>query len=267
MNSIIFDIKQDIHEIYASRNILRSLIAKYLVGKYKNSFFGIGWHLLVPIIMIVAYYVAFSGLRVGSDIENFWIYLASGMLPFNFMLTNLTGGATYITSNSAMVKKMYFPREIIIFANIISSFIVLLVGYVVLLIIFAFCGFDLNIWCVLVSFLFLIVMGFFTIGYTLIFSSLNVYLRDVQHVLASITMLFFFLSPLYFTPQDAGGLLGTIVWLNPFTYYIESIHSLIYYGLFPETFITLLSLLLAVTTFMIGLVIFRYLKNGFAEKL
>lgn len=84
-------LRKDLREIYESRNILRSLVSKNLFGRYKNSVLGFGWHFVMPIIMLVVYYVVFTEVRA-SPISDFWVYIAAGIFPFNFMVSNLTGG-------------------------------------------------------------------------------------------------------------------------------------------------------------------------------
>ena len=255
-----------LNELIESQNILKSLVVKNLFGRYKNSFLGFAWHFIMPIVMMVVYYIVFTTIRSGN-LPNYWVFLASGIFPFNFMLSNLIGGSSSIINNGSMIKKMYFPREIIVYSQVVSSFIVLLIGYSIVLSVVIISGYDCNILSLLFLPIIMITMLFFVTGYSLIFSALSVYVRDIQYILSSLSMVFYFMTPMYFMADTLTGVLSSIVWLNPFTYFIESFHAIVYMGELPETSIIIMCLVLSVVPFVLGHLIFIKLKRGFAERL
>ena len=260
------DTRENIADIYNSRSVLRSLVHKDLFGHYKNSIIGFGWHFIIPMIMLAVYYVVFSTIRQGS-LPDFWVFLASALFPFHFMISNLTAGSGVIVGGAGMIKKMYFPREIIVFAKVISSFIVMIMGYLVILVTVIASGFQLNIGTMALLPVFLILMCLFSTGYCLFFSSLTVYVRDIQYLLNSISMVFYFVTPMYFVADSVSGMFGTIIWLNPFTYYVEAFHQIVYYGMIPEMKIIVACALMPLVTLIIGFAVFNKLKRGFAERL
>ena len=198
---------------------------------------------------------------------DFWIYLGCALFPFNFMISNLTGSTGIIVGNSGMIKKMYFPREILVLAKVISSLIVLLIGYVVVVGALLISGFGLNLISALYLLPLILLMTTFVLGYSLALSALTVYVRDIQHILNSISVAFFFITPMYFTTTAISGAFSTIIWINPFTYFIEGFHDCIYYGSLPCTPMILICLLLSIISFILGTCIFNKLKRGFAERL
>ena len=259
-------ISDKIREIYDSKSILRSLVSKSLFGHYRNSILGFGWHFVLPLILMTVYYIVFTEIRA-SPMQDFWAFIACGIFPFNFMMTNLTGGASAIVSNAGIIKKMYFPREIIVLANVISSFIVMIIGYGLILTLMAIFGITLNPIVLLLLPIYFMLMAIFVIGYTLLFSSLTVYIRDIQFFLSSISTIFFFLTPMYFSSTDISGMMGNIIWVNPFTYFIEAFHKIVYYGTIPEIDLLAMCIILSMTSLTIGIVVFHKLKRGFAERL
>ncbi|WII09732.1 ABC transporter permease [Methanomassiliicoccales archaeon LGM-DZ1] len=265
-NKVIRGARHHLRELYASRSILHSLVYNNLFGRYRNSALGFAWNFIIPMVMICVYYVVFTEIRK-SAISDFMVYVLSAMFPFSFMTQNLTGGASAITGNSGMVKKIYFPREILVFAQTLSTFLIMLIGYSVSLILIAATGFSLD-W---VSMLFvpavLILELIFVTGYVFLFSSLTVYSRDVQYVLNSISMVFFFMTPMYFFADEATGLLNALIWINPFTYFVEALHSAVYFGEPPDAWVISMCLLLALFALVLGYAVFRRLKRGFAERL
>ncbi len=260
------EIRNNLREVYASRNILRSLVVKDLFGRYRNSALGFLWHFINPLAMLAVYYIVFTQIRA-SPIPDFWVYLASGIFPFSFMTTNLSSGAGSVVQNAGMVKKMYFPREILVLAHVISSFIIMILGYIAALAIVVLSGYPLHLIPMALLPIILVSMAAFTAGYVFLFSSLTVYMRDVQYILGSLTMVFYFLTPMYFLTQDVSGMLKTMISINPFTYYVEALHSVVYFGEVPEMNVLLMCLILPIVSLAIGLAVFRRLKRGFAERL
>lgn len=261
-----FGIRLELKEIWDSRFILRSLISKNLFGRYKNSILGFAWHFAMPLMMLAVYYTVFTSIRT-SDMPYFWVFLASGLFPFNFMISNLTGGASAVTGNAGMVKKMYFPREILVLAHVFSSFTIMVLGYTAILLVVTASGFPLNPKTLLLLPIILVLSGAFVTGYVFLFSALNVYLRDVQYILSSLSMLFFFMTPMYFTINSISGALNKIILFNPFTYFIEAYHNLVYSGTVPEFYILAMCILLPIVSLTIGWLVFRRLRCGFAERL
>jgi len=266
INDVIQSTKSELKEIYEYRTILKSLVWKDLFGRYKNSYLGFVWHFFTPVLMMLVYYIGFTEIRSGS-MESFWIFLASGLFPFTFLLSNLTGGATYVTSSADMLKKMYFPREIVVLSRVVSSFVVMAIGYLIVMVAVLLSGHPVNWVCILLIPVFMVVSFMFALGCALIVSSLTVYVRDLQYLLGSISMGFFFLTPMYFVAADATGILKIIVWLNPFTYYIESFHQLVYWGIVPDMTMFIGCLVLGIVVLVAGWFIFGMLKRGFVERL
>ena len=215
--------------------------------------------------MMFVYYTVFTQIRT-NPIPDYWVYLASGLFPFNFLVGNLSGGSGCVVGNSGLVKKIYFPREIIVLAQVISTFIVMLIGYSVIMIVIFASGYPISL-ALLVLPLIMLVTFVFVTGYVLILSSLTIYVRDIQHFIGSITMIFFFMTPMYFTIDSVDGLLYTVVKLNPFSYFIESFHQIVYYGVIPELEIMLTCLAFAILSIIIGTMVFTKLKRGFVERL
>jgi len=135
--------KERISELYHFRHMFYSLVRKSLFGKYKNSALGFLWNFITPAISILIFYIVFESF-MGRDIPHYWAYLCVGMFPFTFMNTNLIGGASNITSNGGMIKKMYFPREILPLSQVAYTLIVFLIAYSIVAILMLITGFPLS---------------------------------------------------------------------------------------------------------------------------
>lgn len=257
--------KDELIELYHNRNILKSLIVKNLIGRYSNSVIGFSWHFVMPLTMLAVYYVVFTEIRI-TPIPHFLVYLACGVFPFSFIISNLSAGAGCMVNNAPLIKKIYFPREIIVLSHVISSFIILLINYSIVIVIMIVLGHSFQLSLVMLPFL-LILTFMFTLGFVLLFSALTVYVRDVQYFLSSISIIFYFITPTFFDINSTSGVLSNILWFNPVTYFIEFFHNIVYYGVIPDLYIVVITFILAITSFIIGVSIFGRLKRGFAERL
>ena len=126
------------------RSILYSLVRKNLEGQYKNSCLGFAWQFITPAVTVLLFYIVMTGIRE-TEVEDYWLYLCSGQFMFTFLQSNLSGGSACIVNNAGMVQKMAFPREIIVLAQVISSFIVMCIAYAIILVLMVItgCGFEL----------------------------------------------------------------------------------------------------------------------------
>ena len=113
----------------------------------------------------------------------------------------------------------------------------------------------------------LIMMVVFVTGYVLFLSSITVYFRDLQYLINSLSMVFYFMTPLYFMMSDVSGILADFIALNPFAYYVQAYQQILYYGIFPEVDIMLMCAIMSVISIIIGIVVFRKLRHGFAERI
>lgn len=248
-----------------NRQIFISLVKRNLFGNYRSSYIGFGWHFFTPLLMLLVYYIAFSELR-SSTIQDYWIFLASALFPFNFMLTNLTGGTASVTSNSSMIKKISFPRELIPLSYVVSTLIATTLGYCAILLVILVSGFGLTITVGLLPFC-LFINTLFVIGYVLLFSSVNVYVRDLQHLISATNMIFIFTTPVYYMLSSTSGILKMVSLANPMTYYVELYHEVIYYGNVPAMEQWFWALTIALASLVIGILVFSVLKNNFADRL
>lgn len=263
MNVIMASLK----EYYEYRNVLRSLLAKNLYGRYKNSFLGFAWNFVTPLILMLMYYIIFTEVKGEGAIENKWMFLSSAIFAFHFLTSCIVGGTNAFTGNAGMIKKMYFPREILVFSKVLSSFIVCLIGYLFVFILIIGTSYPLD-WSYVVYFpLMLLLMLLFGIGCVFFLSSITVYVRDIQYVLGSMSIAFFVLTPMRYMAEDAEGLLATIIWINPLTYFVEVFHDILYWGTAPDQFYILMCIALAVAFLLLGFVTFRLLKHGFLKRI
>ncbi len=259
-------IKNIMHRIREIRNykpLLMAFIRKNLISNYKNSVIGFGWHFVHPLILIIVYYVTFS--TSNTMVDSFEVYLLSSIFIFSFMVSSILNGATHITGNSQIINKMYFPREILIIANVVSNSLVMVIGNIGMICILLIIGYPISSSIIILPGI-MILAFLFSLGCSLLLSSINVYYRDVQYVLGSIGIIFYFITPVYFIESNSTGLVKTIIQLNPLTYFVDTCHIAIYNCCIPPIENILVCVLLSICTFIFGYTIFIKLEQGFSER-
>lgn len=251
--------------IWEFKYLIYNLVLRDLKVKYKGSTLGFLWSLLNPLLMIVVYTVAFNYV-MKMKVPNFPIFLFSALLPWNFLSSTLSMGVTSITENSNLVKKVYFPREVlplsIVLVNLFHfclSFLVLIPALLFFKIIPGF------------SFLFLVVIVFFqtlfVLGLTLLASALDVYYKDVKHFLEVMLNLWFWLTPIIWPLNMVPDKLQYYVYLNPFTSFVQAYRDIILHNQFPNPFILTILVVTGILVFLLGALIFQKKQRRFAEEI
>ena len=114
--------KQRLREVAAYRELLRNLVVRDLKVRYRNSFFGFLWALGNPLLMMGVFTIVFTVLWP-QDVQKFPVFILVGLLPWNFFSSSLMGSISSITGNAHLITKVYFPREILPAAWVMSNLV------------------------------------------------------------------------------------------------------------------------------------------------
>lgn len=245
---------------------LRALVLRDIKGRYKSSHIGILWHFVAPAVTVTLIYIMFTSLRTYLD-PDYWILVASGMLPFMFFRTGPTKGSVALLSKSSMIKKMSFPRELVVIAQVIDSLISMAISYVVLVAFILLTGHSVPLTCLLYSFPVIYLSVLFVAGTMLIVSVLNAYFRDFQFIINTTSRVMFWVTPVMFTVESTTGVLSVLVAVNPVSYYIECYHDLLYYCQLPDPVTMILCVVFSAVVLVAGILVFGRLKGRLAEVL
>lgn len=257
-------IPQTLKNIYEHRVILLALIRRNTAGRYKNTYIGFAWHLLMPVMMIIVLYIVFGSIRA-RPVPDFWIYLCSGMFPVMFISSSLRGKA--VLANARYLTKMHFPREIVVLASTITDFLGVVFAYVIVITVILLSGQYVNWWGMMMIPVQLFLIFIFGLGINLLISTVTVFVKDVGYIMSVLTRLVFWLTPTFFMLNEATGLLQQIVMYNPFTYYVETFHQILYYGVFPDLWMVAVCVILSVSFFLVGEAVFNKYQSRFPEVL
>ncbi|CAG7659140.1 ABC transporter permease [Paenibacillus allorhizosphaerae] len=254
-----------IREIYEYRQMLESLVLTDLRTRYKGSFVGFFWTFLNPLLMLFVYSIVFKYV-VRIEMENYTSYLFIGLISWFLINQAVQSGAGVVIRNSGLVKKIYFPKEIlplsVVLGGVINFLFSLLILFPILFINKIQLGMPLLLFPVI-----LVIYFMFTFSITLIVSSLNVYFRDLEHIVSIVMMVWFYLTPIVFTSSMIPKDIKYIFDYNPMKVIIESFHNIFFYNKFPDPGqLTLVAILSSVMLY-IGFYIFKRLSRNFAEEI
>ncbi len=243
-----------------------SLVRRDLKGRYKGSILGFFWTFLNPLLQLCVYTVVFS-LILRSDIEQYYLHLFVALVPWLFFSVCLTGGSSCIRSQQDMVKKIYFPREVLPIAHCTSQFVNMCLSFLVVFVVVAFSGRGLHLVPLLYMPLIMAVEYLICLGTELIVSALTVYVRDLEYLSGIISMAWQFLTPIMYPVTLVPDRLMPIFMINPMTPIIVAYRDILYFGQVPKMTTMIHCLVYGIVLVVAGFKIFGRLKRGFAEEL
>ncbi len=255
-----------IKELYAYREMIFSLVRRDLNGRYKGSALGFLWTFINPLLQLGVYTMVFSVI-LHSGIEDYYLFLFVALIPWIFFSTSLSGGSSCIWSQKEMVKKIYFPREVLPIAFVTSQFVNMLLSFLVIFAVLIVSGKGINPIAILYLPVIMIVEYILSLSVAMISSAVTVYLRDVEYILGIVTMAWQFLTPIMYSVNAVPDKFQTVFQLNPMTPVIVAYRDILYYKKVPELETLARALCLGSVLLVIGMLVFSRLKRHFAEEL
>ncbi|WKV08521.1 ABC transporter permease [Thermoanaerobacterium sp. CMT5567-10] len=254
-----------LRELYEYREMLFSMVKKDLRTRYRGSFLGFLWTFINPLLQLVVYSIVFSTI-MRMNIYNFAMFLFVALLPWIFFSTSITQSTTIVMANSNLVKKIYFPRIILPISVALTGFINMLFGFIIVFIALFIFKIHLSYSIVLLPIV-MINELVFVIGLSVIFSALNVFFRDLEHILGIVTMAWFYLTPIVFPINLVPERYFKLFFLNPMTSIILPYRDILYYGLWPSKKSLLLIFLMSICFDVFAFILFDRLQRRFAEEI
>lgn len=255
-----------VKEIYAYREMIFSLIKRDLKGRYKGSVMGFLWTFLNPLLQLAVYTMVFSTI-MRAGIEDYYLFLFVALIPWIFFSTSLTGGASCILAQQDMVKKIYFPREVLPIAYVTSQFVNMLLSFLVIFLVLVLAGYSLLLEAVCCLPLIMAVEYILALGFTMIMSAATVYIRDLEYILGILMMAWQFLTPVLYSIDQAPEEVRWIFWINPMTYVTTAYRDILYYGKMPQLETLIFAAVTGFVMLTAGWFSFHYFQRRFVEEL
>ncbi|MCS7001579.1 MAG: ABC transporter permease [Dehalococcoidia bacterium] len=252
-------------ELWGYREFLRNLVVRDLKVRYRNSFLGFLWSLLNPLLMMLVFTIVF-GILLGQQSEAYPIFILVALLPWNFTSSSVLGAVNSIVGNGHLVKRVYFPREILPASLVVSNLVNFTLALPMLFLLKVALGSPVSGYVALLP-LVLIMQTIFLMGVAFIVSSVNVYFRDTEVIVDVFMLAWFFLSPIVYrieqlSPENAEWLYR----LNPMASLISTYRLILYNNAPPDPLFLARTAFTCVVVLVIGYLVFRRLAPGFGEE-
>jgi homopolymeric O-antigen transport system permease protein len=258
-----------IKDLIDNRELLINLVVRDIRGRYIGSTMGVLWNVITPILQLLIYTLVFSTImraKLGPDdgTSSFAAFLFCGLIPWNAFAETVQRSTSTIADNSNLIKKIKFPMEILVVYLAISSFIHELIALVIFLGLLVFLGELPGSYIMLLPAVFAVQLVM-TVGLSLALSALNVYIRDVAHVVGLVMMIWFFTTPVVFPLGMVPYRLRLIMEINPMTSLVTLYRQLFFLnGAFDvRAFVNLCGF--ALLFFAVGYAIFMKHKDEFVD--
>lgn len=252
-------------KIYNYRELLKSNVKKEIRGRYKNSILGIMWSFLNPLLQLLVYAVIFGALLGGND-STYHIYICVALIPWTYFTTTITQAAFTIIGNGDIIKKVYFPREILPISVVTSGAVNFVISTIIILAFVIFSGIGISKYILLYPFI-LIVQYILLLGISFIVSAITVYFRDLEHIIGIILMAAFYGTPIVYKLEQLPANLQILMKLNPMTHLINAYRAIFYYHQLPNMKMLGILLIASIGLTVVGYYVFKKLQKGFAEQL
>jgi lipopolysaccharide transport system permease protein len=257
---------------WRNRRLIRVLVEREVIGRYRGSFLGILWSLFNPLLMLIVYTFVFSVIfkarwSGGSTSKSeFALVLFAGLMMFNVFSECVNRAPGIILSNANYVKKVIFPLEILPWVALGSALFHTLVSLAVWLVAYSVL-FGVPHATILYFPLVILPLLLLIVGLTWILASLGVYLRDVSQLIGVSTTLLMFLSPIFYPATAWPERFRIVLFLNPLTPAIEQARDVLYWGKDPNFVFILIELISAALIAWLGFAWFQKTRKGFADVL
>ncbi len=266
---------QHLRELWAYRDLIYNLVLRDLKARYKNSVLGIAWSWMNPLLMMVVYTVVFNILAGRSNLPHYPVFILCALLPWNFFAGAVSQATSSIVEAAPLIKKVYFPREVLPISAVLSNMVHFLISLPVFFLLALVLGSPITGWALLFP-VALLIQVMFTLGVGFITATLNVFYRDTRLILDVLLLAWFFLTPIFYplttVPEHyvfRGLSINVRAWLlrlNPMASIISSYRDMLYWGTSTAWDFLLRTAVTSLGVLVVGYLIFLRYSPRFGEE-
>lgn len=253
-----------VNDLRHYREFLKSNVKKDIRGKYKGSFLGVLWSFINPLLSVLVYAIVFPYI-MRIKVDNYLIYLITGIIPWTFFTSSINMGLISVLSNADIIKKVYFPRIILPISTVTSCLVNFLISCLIIVLFCLGSGLGISfqiLWLPLIA----LIQYVMLLGFTFILSAIEMYMRDIEHIVNFILSMAFYVTPILYTPDIFPEKLAWVLKVNPMAYLVNAYRSIFFYQKMPDLIGIGVVSIFSIFLFVIGYLIFEKLQKGFAEE-
>lgn len=259
-------------DVYRYRDLFLNLFRRELRVKYKGSVLGLAWTLVLPLVLVGVYTLVFSTLLRTTSVDHFPLFVVSGLLTWVFFQTSVQSSCASLLGQASLVKQVRFPRQLLPLSVVATNVVTFVVMLAIVL--------PLNLaiipetretfWAVFPLALVLIA---FVGGLSLVVACANVLYRDIEHLVATILLPWFFLTPVFYTFESIPAvsehetLVDVLRFANPVTPILTAIRDPLFFGQLPSWVDVVYSVAAAAISLGLGALVFHRIDDRLAVEL
>ena len=252
--------------LYDFHDLLLQLTLKNIVARYKQSFLGLAWAIIQPLAMTALFTMVKIFINIPSEGIPYPVFFLSALIPWSLFSSQITLASVSIVSNEALIKKIYFPREILTVSAVLARVLDFIVSFGLLVVLMLYFKVPILFYWVFIPILFFLqIILALSIG--MVFSAFGAYRRDFIVAVPIVMQFWMFASPIIYPLSSVPARFRSIYALNPIAGFIESYRSILIRGEMPAmgniAYITVVSIIFLVFSY----IIFKKLEGGFADVL
>lgn len=236
--------------------LLEEVVRKNFSSQYKDSYLGILWSFLRPLLMVTVQTIVFSTL-LGRGIENYPVYLLSGRCILHLFTGTIGSSMSVIKNNKSILKKTASPKYIFVLGTVISELIDFLISFVLLILVMIVTQAPFHFSTMVFSFIPVVLILIMVIGFSLGLSVIGVLYTDIKHFWGIVSQILLYTSAIFYEMKRIPDPYHDWLLLNPVYWAIEQFRDLIMYGIIPDYLNMLNLLILAIIALIIGIIVFN----------
>jgi len=256
---------QNIKSLYAHRDLLFTWTYRIIRGRYQQSVLGGLWSIIVPTATAVIFSVIFTFfVPVNTGGIPYIVFSYTAMVPWTLFSSSIGDMADSLVGNMNLVSKIYFPREILPIASFLARLVDAAVAFLLLVILMVYFKVQINVGNLVILPFILAIQLCLSLGLGFIGSALNVFYRDVRHVIVLILQIWFYASPIIYPVSSVPEALRPVYFVNPMVGVLESYRVVLLYRGLPNENV-LISAGVSVVILVIGYWLFKRVEFQFAD--
>ena len=253
-----------ISEVWQFRALIWALVCRHLSARYRGSMLGFVWSFLNPIFLLAVYAFVFQYYIRFDSVENYTLFLFCGLLPWIWFSSGLIEATGAISGGGSLITKAMFPPQVLPVVSVLTNLANFLFA-VPILILFMLATGVMPTTAMLLLPVVIAVELIFLLGLSLLFSALNVFFRDVQHILGNVITLWFFLCPILYPASQVPDKFKFSLIVNPVALFTQMYQQIIIDGVMPSAEMLLLTTCISLVVLIVGNAVFSHYREGFAE--
>jgi lipopolysaccharide transport system permease protein len=256
---------KNIQSLYEHRDLLFNWTYRIIRGRYQQSLLGGLWAIIVPTVTALIFNVIFTFfVPINTGNIPYLVFSYAAMVPWTLFSSSITDMVDSLTSNMNLVSKIYFPREILPIASLFARLVDAFIAFSLLAVLLLYFKMQVNVATLLLLPFILLIQISFSLGIGFMGGALNVFYRDIRHILVLGLQIWFYASPIIYPVSSVPERLRSVYFLNPMAGILEAYRAILLYHQLPDPSI-FISAGVAILVLALGYSVFKRAEFQFAD--